>query len=299
MELTKIRQEIDRLDEELVRLLCERLDYSRQSATYKKEHGLEVFYEDREREVLEAVAAKADALDKDGYGYGIANRLIYSTVVEVSRSLQYKMLGAGEKLRGILESADIHWAENPRVVCQGVRGTLADEAARLMFPDVAPTFVNRRGDVIDAVKSGQAEYGVLAVKGDPFYKVLDYVAENECYVAARIYAQEDEIVKGSGAQFVLISSELLSMPNANHTILRFALPHKTGALYHTLGRFALEGLNLRTLHSRPLENDENGLALYLDFDGNVKNPRTADLLCALSEELEQVVLYGNYREYVI
>ena len=298
MELTKIRQEIDRLDAELVRLLCERLDYSRQSAEYKKANGLDVFHEDREREVLEAVTAEAEALDKDGYGYGIANRLIYSTVVEVSRSLQYKMLGAGEELRRTLESAQTQWADPARVICCGVRGTFADEAARTIFPQTEPSFVNNRGEVIEAIKSGQADYGLLPVRG-PFYSVIDFVAEQDCYIAARIHVQTDNIVKGNVTEFVVVSPSLLSMPNANHTILRFCLPHKTGALYHTLGRFALEGLNLTRLHTRALENAEYDRAFYLDFDGNVKNPRTADLLCALSEEMEQLVLYGNYREYVI
>lgn len=299
MELAKIRQEIDRLDAELVRLLCERLDYSRKSATYKKEHGLDIFHEDREREVLEAVAAAADALDCDGYGYGIANRLIYSTVVEVSRSLQYKMLGAGEDLRRILEAAPTKWADNAQILCCGVRGTFADEAARVLFPHTEPRFVTRRSEVIDAVKSGQADYGLLPVRGEPFYSVLDYVAENGCYVVARIHIQTDNIVRGNITEFVMISPTLHSMPDANHTILRFYLPHKTGALYHTLGRFALEGLNLTKLHSRPVEDEEYACAFYMDFDGNVKNPRTADLLCALSEELGNVVLFGNYHEYTI
>lgn len=297
MELAKIRQEIDRIDAELVRLLCERLDYSRQSATYKKEHGLNVFFEDREREVLEAVAAEADARDKDGYGYGIANRLIYSTVVEVSRSLQYKMLGAGQELRNILDKAENHWVTPTRLICHGVRGTSSDDAAKAIFPDVEPTFVNRRNDVIHAVKNGQADYGLLAVRDEPFYSVLEYVAASGCYVAARIHVKEDSIIKNSVAQFVLVTPELLSMPDANHTILRFSLPRASGALYHTLGRFALEGLNLRTLHTRTLENEE--CVFYLGFDGNIKNPRTADLLCALSEQLHQVALFGNYREYVI
>lgn len=298
MELTKIRQEIDRLDEELVRLLCERLDYSRKSAAYKQENGLDVFHEDREREVLETVTAAAEALDKDGYGYGIANRLIYSTVVEVSRSLQYKMLGGGQKLRNILESAPIKWADSARIICCGVRGTFSGEAVHAIFPDKEPQFVMRRSEVIDALKNGQADYGVLPVR-EPFYSVLDFAAESGCYIAARIHVQADDIVKGNVTEFVVISRTLHSMPNANHTTLRFSLPHNSGALYHTLGRFALEGLNLTRLHTRALENAEYDRAFYLDFDGNVKNPRTADLLCVLSEELGEVVLYGNYREYVI
>lgn len=297
MELTKIRQEINRIDEELVRLLCERLDYSRQSATYKKEHGLDVFYEDREREVLQAVTAAAEALDKDGYGYGIANRLIYSTVVEVSRSLQYKMLGAGQDLRNILDATQNKWVTPTRVICHGVRGTSSDDAAKAIFHDIEPTFVNSRADVINAIKNGQADYGLIPVRDEPFYSVLEFVAANGCYVAARIHMQESSIIKGSVTQFVLVSPTLLSMPNADHTILRFSLPPTAGALYHTIGRFALEGLNLRTLHTRTLENEE--CVFYLGFDGNVKNPRTADLLCALSEELDNVVLFGNYHEYVI
>lgn len=298
MELTKIRQEIDRLDAELVRLLCERLDYSRQSAEYKKANGLDVFHEEREREVLEAVTAAAAALDRDGYGYGMANRLIYSTVVEVSRSLQYKMLGAGEDLRRTLESARTTWVDPARIICCGIRGTFATEAVHALFPKAEPSFVPARNEVIHALKNGEADYGLLPVR-EPFYNVLDFVAEHDCYVVARVHVQEDGIVKGNVTDFVLISPTLHSMPNANQTVLRFYLPHKTGALYHTLGRFALEGLNLTKLHTRPMTNAEYDAAFYLVFDGNMKNPRTADLLCSLSEEMDELVLYGNYREYII
>ncbi len=295
MGLTKIRREINRLDEELVKLLCERLDYSRKSAAYKQEHGLEVFHEDREREVLEAVAAAAESLDKDGYGYGSANRLIYSTIVEVSRSLQYKLLGAGAELRTALEAAGTTWAFPGKIVCHGVRGTFSDEAAKALFPNSEPVFVNRRDAVIAAVKNGEADYGLIPIKVEAPYETMDFVAENGCYLAARIHVQADAIVKGGTTQFFVISPELLSMPDANHTTLRFCLPHQSGALYHTLGRFALEGLNITKLGSRLL--NEEGHVFYLDFDGNVKNPRTADLLCALSEEMRDFVLFGNYHIY--
>ena len=53
MELADIRAEIDRLDDELVALLCRRMDCSLQVAAYKAAHHLPVLNEEREKQVLD------------------------------------------------------------------------------------------------------------------------------------------------------------------------------------------------------------------------------------------------------
>ena len=42
MDLTKIRQEIDSIDRQLVNLFCQRMNLSAQVAEYKKENGRSV-----------------------------------------------------------------------------------------------------------------------------------------------------------------------------------------------------------------------------------------------------------------
>ena len=59
MELTDIREQIDEIDEELVKLFVKRMGLSAQVADYKKEHKLPIHVPAREREILQDVATKA------------------------------------------------------------------------------------------------------------------------------------------------------------------------------------------------------------------------------------------------
>ena len=56
MDLLELRNEIDKIDDELVPLLLKRMDVSRKVAQYKVEHGIPVLNEKREQEVLDLVA---------------------------------------------------------------------------------------------------------------------------------------------------------------------------------------------------------------------------------------------------
>ncbi len=381
MDLSRIRQNIDRIDAELVPLLCERLECSQQVAMYKHEHGIPVLNEAREQEVLAAVASASGALDAEGRGYGRANSLVYSTVMEVSRALQHRMLGDGQALRERLANAAHHLipAHLARVVCQGTRGAFSHEAAKRLFDGASLQFTQSWEEVIEAVRNGQADYGLLPVENSStgsVHEVYDLIIANRCHIAAavdvpvrqclltvpgadvsavktvvshpqalqqcrdyirahgfveqsygntataaafvaeqgdpaiaaigsvqaaeefglEVAAHDIQTFDGNTTRFVAISKELCVTADADRITLLFCLPHVTGSLYHTLARFALEGLNLTKLESRPLKNGSFEYAFYLDFEGNLQNDNTVSLLCALSEELEQFTLLGNYRE---
>ena len=97
-------------------------------------------------------------------------------------------------------------------------------------------------------------------------------------------------------RFIALSSTLLLPPDADKISLIFTLPNVTGSLYRTLARFAMEGLNLTKLESRPVRNGGFDYIFYLDFEGHLSDSGTLDLLCALSEELPVFHFMGNYKE---
>ena len=80
MDLNEIRSEIDKIDDELVRLFCQRMHVAAQVADYKKANNLPIFQPARERAKLQDVAEKA--------GPEMANytRVLYSMLFELSRS---------------------------------------------------------------------------------------------------------------------------------------------------------------------------------------------------------------------
>lgn len=124
-------------------------------------------------------------------------------------------------------------------------------------------------------------------------------------IAAKMYGlnilQEDiQNNNQNRTRFAALSKEMIIPKNAEKISLCFRLPHSTGSLYSVLARFAMNGLNLTKIESRPLKEGNNGdfeYDFYLDFTGNVHNADTLDLLCALSQELPKFSFLGNYVEY--
>ncbi len=97
-------------------------------------------------------------------------------------------------------------------------------------------------------------------------------------------------------RFIVISKKLYIEENADKISLCFSLPHITGSLYSTLCRFAVHGLNLTKLESRPKFGTSFEYLFYLDFTGNTSDKDTLNLLSALSDELAEFSFLGNYRE---
>lgn len=58
----------------------------------------------------------------------------------------------------------------------------------------------------------------------------------------------------------------------------------------------MAGLNLTKIESRPLPGKNFEYDFYLDFTGNIHQPQTLDLICALHDELPRFSFLGNYIE---
>ena len=59
MDIQELRNRIDQVDDELVRLYVERTELVRQIGRYKREHGIPVLDAERERSLLDRVGEKA------------------------------------------------------------------------------------------------------------------------------------------------------------------------------------------------------------------------------------------------
>ena len=375
MSLKPIREEIDRIDEQLAELFAKRMECSRKVAEYKIEHGMEVVNRAREDEVLESAAERAGV-------YGDSARQLYSTILELSRALQYDITGGGNRLKNEIYAAEkvVPREDNVRVACFGVEGTYANKASVKAFPDCRIDFYSTFQDVFSAICSGKAEFGivpienssagsvtevydlmlkyrlyismaidipvdhVLAVKKGTmisdirkiyshqqalyqcshFFKnysnitaqtylstaaAAKMVSESEDMTIGAICSEEaaekyglDIIMRGfqnnpnNNTRFIVISKKLYISDNSQKISLCFSLLHKTGSLHSVLCRFAVNGLNLTKIESRPIMGTDFEYLFYLDFTGNVSDKKTLKLICALSEELSEFSFLGNFEE---
>ena len=80
MDLKDLRNEIDKIDDELVKLFVRRMETAAQIAAYKKEHNLPILVPAREQEKLADVAQKAGPA-MAGY-----TKTLYTLLFELSRS---------------------------------------------------------------------------------------------------------------------------------------------------------------------------------------------------------------------
>ena len=112
----------------------------------------------------------------------------------------------------------------------------------------------------------------------------------------KILKKNIQSIPHNTTRFLIISKKLIIPENAHKISLIFSLPHVTGSLYRILGRFAVCGLNLTKLESRPVKSSGFSYLFYLDFTGSVRDSETLNLLCALYDELPEFTFLGNFRE---
>lgn len=84
MDLKELRNQIDYIDNELVKLFVCRMEISAQVADYKKENNLPIHVPAREQEILENVSKLAGS-EMEAYV-----RSMYTKIFELSRAYQNK-----------------------------------------------------------------------------------------------------------------------------------------------------------------------------------------------------------------
>lgn len=97
-------------------------------------------------------------------------------------------------------------------------------------------------------------------------------------------------------RFIIIAKKAILPDDANKISLCFSLPHEAGTLHGILERFAVNGLSLTKIESRPIPNGNFEYDFYLDFTGNIHEKNTLELICALSDQLPRFSFLGNYKE---
>lgn len=191
MSMKELREEINAVDTEIVELIKKRMNIAADVAQYKKDNNIPLYDGERERELLTRVADQAGA-DFDSY-----TRILYSTILDISRSYQHKKINeekiASSKIANAindaLESTEKLFPERAVVACQGVEGAYSQAACEKLFSVPSIMFMATFEGVLSAVDSGLCRYGILPLENSTagsVNRVYDLMDKYHTYIVRSI-----------------------------------------------------------------------------------------------------------------
>ncbi len=200
-DLLKLRDEIDKIDNEIVSLYEKRMKIAEGVARFKIETGKKVF--DREREVskLNTLSAKASS---EFTRVGIIE--LFEHIMAVSRKKQYQLLTESGLVEvPELEAVNDFMVPNARIVFQGVEGAYSQQAMTEYFGKECDSFhVETWKDAMEAIQNGEADFAVLPIENS----TAGIVSENY-----DLLVEYDNYIVGE--QVIQIKHALLGLQDAD------------------------------------------------------------------------------------
>lgn len=184
--LEELRNELDRIDPQIIQLYEERMSVCEEVGEIKIEEGRKVFDRNREQQKLAQVTREA----KDPfYKKGLTE--LFEQLMSQSRKLQYQLLtkkGALGRLPFIGVN-ELDW-KNSRVVFQGTDGAYSQAAMHKFFSkDVNSFHVQTFRDAMEAIEEGSADFAVLPIENSSagmVSEMYDLLEEFENYIVGEV-----------------------------------------------------------------------------------------------------------------
>ena len=194
--LLELREKLDKIDEEIIKLYLERMDICGQVGDYKVETGKKVLDKKREAEKLKDVSNRvASEFDKKGI------QEIFSQLMSLSRKLQVQKLA----LKGATNQLPFTTIKelnkkNGTVVYQGIEGSYGQEALKQFFSEGSESdHVSTFRDAMKAVAEGIADYAILPIENSSMgsvREVYDLWDEFENTIVAEQVILIDHVLAG-------------------------------------------------------------------------------------------------------
>ena len=188
--IDELRNEIDKIDDELSALYTARMEICKQIGLQKANSGKAVNVSDREKAIVNRITAdKPDEMKR-------YLKLLYDTVFFQSKNYQGKFVQTKsetvEQLNAILSGERKDFPVSATVACQGVSGAYSAVAADKLFDISNITFFKTFEGVFTAVDKGLCEYGVLPIENSnagSVSQVYDLMKKHNFYIVKSVRVQ--------------------------------------------------------------------------------------------------------------
>jgi len=103
-------------------------------------------------------------------------------------------------------------------------------------------------------------------------------------------------VAGARTRFVVVGPTGMSPAptGVDRTAVVFTLRNEPGSLVAALTEFAVRGVDLSRIESRPIENGLGTYRFHVDLNGHVTQPMVAEALRALYVRCESIKFLGSW-----
>ncbi len=200
-DLLDVRNEIDVIDREIVRLYQQRMELAMDVGKYKIANGKAVLDQEREDQKLATLSALVDG---DFMRQGVVE--LFEQIMSTSRKKQYKYMAEQGLMKNFhftkIEKMDF---SGKKIVCQGVSGAYSEKAMKAFFgEDVEGEMVPKWRDAMEKITSGEADYAVLPIEnstagiiGENYDNLLDY---DVCIIGEQIIRIEHALLGLPGSK---------------------------------------------------------------------------------------------------
>ncbi|WP_167959298.1 bifunctional chorismate mutase/prephenate dehydratase [Anaerosporobacter faecicola] len=199
VDLLKSREEIDRIDQQILSLFEERMDIAKNVAEYKISVGKKVYDKQREEEKLSKLGSMASNTFNEQ-----AVEELFTQIMAISRKLQYTLVQSGNITESFSAVEKLPISPNTKVVFFGQEGTYTQQC----MEDYFGTEINSYNEltfrkVMEAVKEGKADYGVLPIENSSTGGITDIydllVEYDNCIVGEHVVKIENALLGLEGA----------------------------------------------------------------------------------------------------
>lgn len=213
-DLLEIREEIDAIDDQIVKLYEERMELAEEVAEYKILNHKPVFDKEREKNKLDTLGAKTHS---DFNRHGV--RELFDQIMSMSRKKQYQLLTE----HGIIQESQFSCIgeldfQSAKVVFQGVEGAYSQQAMQEYFGKDCDSFhVETWKDAMEAIKNGYADYAVLPIENSSAGIVsenYDLLVEYDNYIVAEQIIKIDHVLVGCADADISDIKTVYSHPQA-------------------------------------------------------------------------------------
>ena len=180
--IEELREKIDAVDDEIVRLFEQRMRLGAEIGEYKIRDGLKVVDRQREKNKLQDVVNKVST----DFNKKVIREL-FEQLMAMNRKQQYQQLVKAGALGRLpfIEAGELD-AKNSRIVFPGTEGAYSQAAMQYYFGERCNSFYVRTfRDAMEAIEEGAADYAVLPIENSTAGAVdemYDLLVEFENYI---------------------------------------------------------------------------------------------------------------------